>query len=224
MEAFARQYHGMFAGESHQWRALKPAQERQSYVFLYPPTGEYAIWHYGKDEKSGRIRQSTFWTPEGHKALLTLLHYLANQCETAEVAVPADALLPHFVMHWDLKLSQRPVFMGRVVDVAAALGCLPAPDGFSGTVPIRLADEHAPWNNGDWLLGVSGDRIHAESVPAAGDSPISMDIQTFSQAFWGTPGLAELRRAGQVAVRDEAAFALLAQLMPTTPVYTQDFF
>ena len=223
--AFARRYRGVFTSDSHQWKAIEPRDGRQAYIFQFPPTGEYFTWRYSTDGKSGRIGQWIVWTPEGHEALLSVLHYLANQCETAELWLPADALLPHFVMHWDLKTTVRPVFMGRVVDVAGALTGLPAPASATGSLMIRLTDEHAPWNAGVWRIASDGSRISCERVEDTGGRMLlEMDIQAFSQAFWGTPSLATLRAAGRVAVRDEMAFDWLSMLLPSAPVFTRDFF
>ena len=222
---FARRYRGMFTSESHQWKPIEPRDGRQAYAFQFPPTGEYFTWRYQADDKSGRIGHWMAWTPEGCHALLSVLHYLANQCETAEVAVPVDTLFPHFVMHWDLKTTVRPVFMGRVVDVAGALTGLPAPASATGSLMIRIWDEHAPWNAGVWRVASDGSRISCERVEDTGGRMLlEMDIQAFSQAFWGTPSLASLRAAGRVAVRDEMAFDWLSMLLPSAPVFTMDFF
>jgi hypothetical protein len=51
-----------------------------------------------------------------------------------------------------------------------------------------------------------------------------MDIQAFSQAFWGTPSLDQIRAAGRIIVRDETAFATLRTILPRATVFTMDFF
>jgi hypothetical protein len=51
-----------------------------------------------------------------------------------------------------------------------------------------------------------------------------MDIQAFSQAYWGTPCLGDLRRAGRLDVEDEKALVSLMTIFPSTPVWLADDF
>jgi hypothetical protein len=46
-----------------------------------------------------------------------------------------------------------------------------------------------------------------------------MDIQAFSQAFWGEPSLSAIRHAGRVEVKEEAAFRHLSAILAPNPVY-----
>ena len=223
---FARRYRGAMTTDSHRWeRKLASSDDRIAYVYRLAATGEYLLWRYDPDGKTGRVREWAVWTAEGHRAMLELLRGLATQCEVAEIEVPADSPLGQFVMHWDVETKVQPVFAARIVDVAGAVGRLPAPVGVAGNARVAVLDSHAPWTAGVWEVSADGTRVHAETVAAGGGEPdMTLTINALSQAFWGTPSLGELRGAGRVDVRDEAAYDFLSALLPGTAVYTLDFF
>jgi predicted acetyltransferase len=127
-------------------------------------------------------------------------------------------------MDWNLETKVQPVFMGRVVDVEAALRLLGPTYIPNGEFALLIRDETAPWNNAQFRLTIEDKRLYV-AVDTTGAPPqVSMDIQAFSQAFWGHPSLLTLRQAGRVSVKGEAAFAVLSTLLPAHPVYTLDDF
>lgn len=226
-EAFARNYRGVFTGASHQWDRLgRPGDERTTYTYAVPPDG-YLLWRFPSSGDTGEVSEFVANSPHAWGRLLSLLYDLRSQARTARLALPADTPLWSHVMHWDLETKTVPVFMGRVVDLAGALGHL-APalslgpdDNASATLSVR--DEHAPWNTGTWRLSVENGRVVCARAPAA-LADVSLDIQALSQAFWGAPSLAELRRVGQIEVTGERGWAVLNRLLPAFPVYTMDHF
>ena len=220
---FGGAYRGVFDTTTRRWDdALAHSGDFTTYVYIYEPTGEYFLWRYDRDSK-GTIREWVAWTPEGHRALLSLLHYLSTQCDFAKVVVPDDSPLWSQVMHWDLETETSPVFMGRVVDVAAAFTLLRPVADVRGAVAVAVSDPDAPWNNGTFRIEAEGGGVTC--TPVSGEAGVTLDIQALSQAFWGTPSLQFLRRAGRIgAVGDEAGFVFLDTLLPPTPVFTLDHF
>jgi predicted acetyltransferase len=231
-DAFARRYRGVFAPDSHRWKdKLNHSDDRTTHVYAYTPEGGaeitgYLLWRYDRDGDGGQVREFVASTPDAYRGLLSLLHYLATQCKTARVTLPDDTPLWSHVMHWDLRTKIEPVFMGRVVDFAAAMAQVTPPAGLpNGAATVAVRDEAAPWNAGVWRLTVEGGAVScAAIVGGAIEADVALDIQALSQAFWGTPSLAELRAAGRLEVNGEAGFALLAAVLPAAPVYTLDDF
>jgi predicted acetyltransferase len=160
-------------------------------------------------------------TPEAYRGLLSVLHYHATQLKKATWTAPIDDPLPLHVMHHDLQTTTVPLFMGRIVDIAAAfenLRDLPA----RGRVILAVDDPACDWNAGAFALDIDGGRVSVKrSTEPAG---VALDIQTLSQAYWGHPSLEILRRAGRVSVTDERQFELLARILPPAVCYLQDFF
>lgn len=225
---FARRYRGTFTAESHRWnQSLRHDDNRTTHAYLAGDGGAYLLWRYDGSGDSAAVREIVAETPEQHRALLSLLHYFGTQCKTARLRLPADSPLWSHVMHWDVQTKLSPVFMGRIVDLAGAVAQLPAVDAPNGACTLAVRDEHAPWNDGVWRLSVEDGHVSCAVVvggTAAGEADVAMDIQALSQAFWGTPSLPELRLAGRVEVRSEAAWALLSTVLPPAPVFTQDDF
>ena len=225
---YARHYRGIFTADTHKWEAsLSHHDGHTTYVYEYEPTGEYLLWRYDTESRKGIVREWTARTPEAFRAHLSLLHYLGTQCDTATVTVPGNSFLTAHLMHNGMETKTTPVFMGRVVDFAQAMrGLAPVPDAPNGALRLEVTDKYAPWNAGLWRVGVENGTVFCEPETAQNaPADVTLDICTLSQAFWGSPSLAWLRSAGRVeAVTDEAAFALLARLLPACPVYTLDDF
>lgn len=230
--AFAQQYRGVCDAATHQWKnALQHRDNRTTYVYVHQAPGRdpdgYLLWRYGRDGKNAQVREFLANTPEAYRGLLSVLHYLGTQASKADVSpLPTDHLLWHHVMHWDVETKVAPVFMGRVVDVAAALAAIVAPpDLANGAVTLAVADEHAPWNHRPWLVAGENGVVTCAPAAAPGKTPdLSCDIQAFSQLFWGTPSLETLIRAGRVAVNNPAGADWLGRLLAGPPVFTLDDF
>ncbi len=216
----AARYRGAFANSSRNYDGLLSAGDKRL-TYAYGVDEGYLLWRYPGGEGAGEIREYIATTPEAEKALLALLRDLGMQTQKGAVTLPADTTLLCQTMHWDIELKMQPVFMGRVVDAPAALEALltTAPQGM---VTVALTDPHADWNTGTWKVVTEGGRVTVTPTDAA--PQLELDIQSFSQAFWGTPGLDTLRRAGKVMVHSEAAYTQLRALLPSTPVMCWNHF
>jgi GNAT superfamily N-acetyltransferase len=223
---FARNYRGVFTSETRRWDStLDHSDGRTTHVYQYPGDGSYLLWRYNDNDGNGEVREFIANSPEGFRALLGLLHYFAPQCEYATLTLPSDTPLWNLFYHWNVDTNARPVFMGRVVDFAAALREIDVPPSVGeGNVTVSVWDEQAVWNSGVWRVTVADGKATASLIVGEASPDVQLDIRALSQAFWGTPSLAEIRTAGQITVSDENAYALLSRLLPAFPVFTLDFF
>jgi predicted acetyltransferase len=127
---FARRYRGVFDTETTRWgNRLRHSDNKRTYAYIHQSPGQdpdgYLLWRYEGGDNTGRVREFVANTPEAYRGLLSLLHYFGTQPAKAKiVTLPADHQLWNHVMHWDVETRTSPVFMGRVVDVAGALGAL----------------------------------------------------------------------------------------------------
>jgi predicted acetyltransferase len=223
--AFAKQYRGVFTTETHRWEnLLRHDDSRTTYVYQHGDDG-YLLWRYGNDD-TGTVREMVANSPDAWESSLALLHYFATQCEKARVSLPADTPLYSYLMHYDVKTEVEPVFMGRVVDVSAALAALkPAPDITNGSLLLAVQDPHAPWNDGQFRVTVEDGQVQCAAQLGGTSIPdVTLSIGAFSQAYWGRPSLYSLRQAGQVTVTSEAGYQLLHALLPAATVYCRDDF
>jgi len=230
--AFAHNYRGVCDSATHRWQdSLGHRDNRTTYVYVHQAPGQenpdgYLLWRYGRDGKNASVRELIANSPEAHRGLMSVLHYLGTQADKADVSpLPSDHLLWHHAMHWDMETKGEPVFMGRVVDVPAALAALMPPADFpNSAATLAIRDEHAPWNEGKWLVACENATVTCAPAPPNSVPGLSLDVQAFSQAFWGTPSLETLTRAGRVTAANPSAVAWLGRLLSGPPVFTLDDF
>lgn len=229
--AYARGYRGMTTREniSPDWwdKTLGPDGGRTTYVHVHrdAQTGiadGYLTFRYPEGDDYGRVGDFFTLTPSAYHGLLSVLHYYGTQVQSVRFSGPMDDPLPLHVMHWDLKTTASPLFMGRVNDVQAALEALhPTPDT-AGRLVLHVSDGQCDWNDGSWAITLDAGRVTAARTTAA--PGVTLDIQALSQSFWGQPSLARLRSGGRLTVTDETAFRLLSTLLPSAVCYLPDFF
>jgi predicted acetyltransferase len=220
-ERYTATHHGPLTAQSRDWNSrLSHSDNKQTYVYAAGDDG-YLLWRYNADDAPGDIREMLAVTPEAQSALLGLLRDLGVQRKTATWSnAPSDQTLLCHLAHWDVKQTVEPVFAARVVDVAQALSGLPA--SVEGRVCFSVTDEAAPWNAGVFTLEASGGKTVCTRSTSA--PQLALDIQALSQAVWGHPSLAVLRRAGRTQVSDDAGFRLLADVLPPATVWHPNFF
>jgi len=230
-DAFTRRYRGMTTRRDpipNFWgKAVDHIDNRTTYVQVYenPQTGQaegYLTFRFPEDDDPGQVGEFFANTPEAYKGLLSVLHYYGTQIEKVEFSAPANDPLPFHFMHWDLKTRVRPLFMGRVVDVAAAFAALRPDPAFSGKIILQVADAQCEWNRQTFSVTLEAGHVTAavsQSAPG-----VTLDIQALTQAYWGQPALDLVRVAGRLLVSDETQYALLSRLLPPKICYLQDFF
>ena len=237
-EQFARHHHGMglrletAPGDtaSYWWKRTLDYSgngNRTTYVQVYsnPATGQpegYLTFLYPEDGDTGQVGDFVANTPAAYRGMLSVLHYYGVQVEKVSVSAPVDDPLALHLMHWDLETKIKPLFMGRVVDVQAALTALRPELGLSGKIVLQVADEQCDWNEQTFTVTV--DAGHVTVAPTQDAPGVALDIQTLSQAYWGQPSLERLRAAERLSVNDEAQYALLSRLLPPRICFLRDFF
>ncbi|MBC8140262.1 MAG: GNAT family N-acetyltransferase, partial [Armatimonadetes bacterium] len=224
-ERYAAKFHGVFAVHSHQWKdKLAHSDGRTTFVYGYFPDNAetceaYLLWRYdGQGSDGGEIREFVADTPAGFRALFGFLHYLGTQCRMAKLSAPSALPVWQQLYHWGIETKIVPVIQARVVDVCAAMEQLAMPQTISpdATVTLQITDDAAPWNNGAFLVSVENGAIRCAPALDLGVSDVSLDIQAFSQAFWGDPALPALRDAGRIEITNERGYKTLAILLPAT--------
>ncbi len=226
-----RRYRGMTTRETvrpNWWNDLNDRDGRSTYVHVYenPQTSEaegYLVFRFPESGDTAEIGDFFVDTPEAYRGLLSILHYYATQLGLASWDAPMDDLLPLCIMNKGMETTTvRPLFMGRVVDVAAAFAALKPPADVQGKVVMGVEDTTCDWNSGSFAIEAASGALHIKRTDA--EPGVTLDIQTLSQAYWGQPSLDLLRRAGRGGVTDEGQFKLLSRLLPASVCYLQDFF
>jgi len=222
---WAGRYRGLIERDVKLWnRVLDDSAKEYAYTFVYEPEGkvEGYLTFKGWKDKETRLREFVVLTPRAQRALLGLLRRHEMQVDAFAWSAPSDDSLWHERYHWDVQTRTQPVTSARVVDVAAALSAWKPNAGASGQVTIRVKDDVAAWNTGTWQTDFSEGHSVVRAVTSEPD--VSLDIQAFTQAYHGTPGLASLRKAGRLDVHSEAGYEALCRLLDGPPMWMNDSF
>ena len=202
----------------------------------------YMIFRFARTEKQVEIRvwEFAYKTPEAYRSLLHFAAVHSSQVGQVHLTGPADD--PIFYMLEDaapdrgLKVERRPGHMVRVVDVATAVKeiGLPGqsrPGAVSGSSPegsfsLAVTDKQAPWNNGQFLVAVTGDGVSCSRVS---DTPrdnadIALTIGQLSQLITGFRSLRDLADWNGVAVPSADAARLASQLWPKRSIFMTEPF
>ncbi|HWD41244.1 MAG TPA: GNAT family N-acetyltransferase [Fimbriimonas sp.] len=215
---FSARYRGMAVRDEVEWDlVLDGSKSYVSYVYVYESDGGidgYLVMRGGGSEETF-LPEFISLTPQAQRALLGLLRRLHNQAKTFVWDAPEDDGLWSQFMHRDMHTGIGPGLQGRVVDVEAALTALkPA---LSGDFVIDIQDPFASWNAGTWQVAFADGVVTVASTKR--DAEIQVDIQAFTQAFFGVLPVTALRGRDRMAVIREPAFQALRGLLDGPPMW-----
>ena len=221
---FARRYRGMVDRLDCHWnRLLNDSQTHYAYSFLYEgdsgPEG-YIARRAGDDRTS--LRDFYALTPGAYRGLLGLLKRHQMQTSTVSWSSPSDDPLRQLLAEPRIETRLGTAAQARVVDVEAAVDAWTPDAAARGTVTVAVADDTADWNHAVWRFDFEGGR--ARATRAHEEPQVSIDIRQFTQAFFGTPPLDQIRAAGRLDVHDERGYAALRSLLDGPPMWTADHF
>ena len=133
--------------------------------------------------------------------------------------------LPYLLPDPRIEQTILPYFMVRIVDLPAFVGNWSVPPGAAESYELEVEDEHAPWNNGRWMLHMdeSGGAVLQPAEGEPSDKVIRADINAVAALFIGYKGARELGRIE--ALKGPAAeTAKLEQRIPRTAANLMDHF
>lgn len=223
------QFNGMLDRDEAWWKHYK-LNKPGRYSIYYDDSG--AAQGYIVYEVKNRVLTIREWVYLNEDARRALLHFVANHDSMAErvtFSVAADDELPFLLP--DPKFTQQVVsyFMARIVDVPAFIEQLPFQgDGKAHRILLDIEDEHAEWNNGQFLVTI--DQTGKASAIRVDDGAVSADavkvscsIQMLAVLLLGYRRPARLAALGKLHT-DEEAVQLLQRLLPERQTYLPDFF
>ncbi len=168
--------------------------------------------------RDGALRCRDFFY-RSHQAKRQLLHFFYrhnSQAQRVVLTVPESDTLPHLLSDQYLDVKARAGMMVRIVDVAAAVACVAAPVEDVAPLVLQVTDEAAPWNQGNWQLSSSGDRLHAERVENR-EPDCVISIQRLSQLVYGFLSGQDVIDGGMSEWRNEAAQNAFSRMFRRRP-------
>lgn len=203
------------------------------YVYLYERDGDpagYLVYVVDDDDgRTFRVYEAGFVDFDAFLNLVRFTYYHDSQVEDVDWYGAADGelrdLLDLVDDPGDLEYEVHLGPMIRLVDVERALEAIPYPGSVDRRVVIDVTDEHAEWNDGRFVLDVSGGSADCRRVDSsAADPDVSVDVGTLSQLAVGYRSVDALSRVGSLAVADEETATDLAAAFPTADSFLRDGF
>ena len=195
----------------------------------FPPKGRLCYGVEGTDGaldgyadfeiRDGALRCRDFFYRD-HQAKRRLLHFFFrhnSQADRVILTVPESDTLQHLLSDQRIDVKAHAGMMVRVVDVAAAIACVAAPTEEAAPLVLQVTDEASLWNQGNWLLASSGERLSAERVENR-EPDCVISIQRLSQLVYGFLSGQDIIEGGMAEWRNEAAqpaFRLMFRKRPT---------
>ena len=175
-----------------------------------------------------RLMHITEWICLTREAREGMLHFIANHdsmADKVQLKVSANDRLPFLLSDPRFTQTRTPHCMGRIVDVQAFVNNYAFRPGDPTRLRLRIADEAAPWNDGDFLLTIDEDGTGKLEPAATGiDAPkLACHIRALSAVLLGDQRPVPLYEDG-LYTGDAAAAEAFEARIPSTPTNLIDFF
>ena len=175
-----------------------------------------------RSETCSIIKEFITLTPRSKRALLGLLRRHEMQVRKFAWKAPEDDGLWSQFYSNEIETTIGTNMQGRVVDAASALAAWKPDPDLTGALTLRIDDAFAPWNSGTWKIAFEYGNVTVSSTHE--DPQVFVDIQAFSEAFFGALTPASLRHRDRLQVHDEAGFHALCHLLAGPPMWAQGFY
>ncbi len=189
----------------------------------------YVNIHFAAEEQGEfqvlYVRELVATTPTARAALLAFLGDFDSEAKRADLLLPASDPLFAQLRSYDeatVKHNYDYTAMARIVDVQGLLDGWSDLGGGKSELVLEVEDEHAPWNQGAWRVGIASGRSKVRRARQAPDCTAS--IQTLTQLATGYLSPAEAVDAGLVTGPHADAISLIARFSGRRAPFHNDFY
>ncbi|KRE40113.1 GNAT family N-acetyltransferase [Paenibacillus sp. Soil522] len=227
-QTYASKYNGSLVRTELWWKYRISKRKPGQIALYYDKSGEtcgYLI--YEVKNKRLTVHELIYLNEESRTALWSFIAQHDSMIDDVTITVPSDDLLPYQLPNPRIGQETIPYFMARIVDAEAFV------DGYDFNssnsddhIPIQLSDEHAPWNNGSYLLQIDAsgkaslrrlDENHRK------EDVIKLDIGSFTTMLLGYLRPVQLAHLTRID-GDKAMIKRLQDRIPERITYLPDFF
>ena len=186
----------------------------EGYLVLHPPVGDRL-----------RITDLCLLGGDAARQLLSFLAGYAGRAETVLWPGGPDDCLIHLAPEVEVDIDDWDLWLGRVVDVPAALAARGYPPGLATRLDLVIEDTILSANHGRWRLDVEGGAGSVAPVPpGAGAAPaLRLSVAALAPLFTGHLGAAALAAMGLIE-GDQAAIERAGLLFTSSPPWLADRF
>jgi predicted acetyltransferase len=167
------------------------------------------------------VRSAVASSPEGTRALWSLLAAHSSTADTVEVRTSPDNPIWLLLRERDARLIKLSKWMLRVIDAKAAIEGRGFPAGIHVSAWLTITDDLLPGNDGTWRLSVADGRAALDRT--AGDpAALALGPRGLAALYAGTP-VSALRLAGLAAGGTPAGDAALSAAFTGHAFMLDDF-
>jgi len=184
----------------YMWGRVMRAHDTVLNAYLVARDGApegYIVYHQEQDGQDRNIvaRDLVALTPDAARALLSFLAAHRSTVDSVEWnGSPADPLFFH-MPNQDYTVTWYEQWMLRVVDVRGALEARGYPAALETELSLEVRDDALGWNEGRWVLAVSGGRAQAR---AGGNGDLRLDARGLAALYSGYLSAEELLSVGYI--------------------------
>lgn len=199
-EVRARRSSGNLDRHERLWDQALPGTEERLRSYIVAAAGEvqgYASFTHSYEDDVGHIwcRDVVALTRGAARRLLTMFADHRSQVKFVHwEGAPADALLLALAEQC-CEVTERLLWMLRIVDVRTALESRGYPEGLEAELQLDVRDDVLAWNNARFTLQVSGGKA---KVRRGGRGRLVVDVRGLAPLYTGHAGAAELQATGYV--------------------------
>ncbi|REK52589.1 MAG: GNAT family N-acetyltransferase [Thermobacillus sp.] len=224
---YAARFNTMNDRDADWWEERVLANECCCYIYEDASGEPQGYMLFTLKDRLMHIAEWVYLNREAREGMLAFIANHDSMADKVQLKCSANDRLP-FLLH-DPRFTQTrmPHVMGRIVDVQSFVYAYAFRPGNGPTrLRLRITDEAAPWNDGEFLLSVDADG-RGSLTPAAAGSPdapaLACHIRALSAVLLGDQRPASLYEDG-LFTGDAAAAELLESRVPATPTNLIDFF
>ncbi len=227
-QAYASKYNGSLVRTELWWKYRISKRKPGQIALYYDKSGEacgYLI--YEVKNKRLTVHELIYLNEESRAALWSFIAQHDSMIDDVTITVPSDDLLPYQLPNPRIGQEIIPYFMARIVDAEAFV------DGYDFNssnsddhIPIQLSDEHAPWNNGSYLLQIDASgkaSLRRLDENHRIEDAIKLDIGSFTTMLLGYLRPVQLAHLARID-GDKAMIKRLQDRIPERITYLPDFF
>ncbi len=224
-ERVMKRYHATVVRDHRVWEntLTTAAQENFETVIVKVDGAPRAYALYNREGETVTVQEMLAVDAPAKVRLLQYFKGLAGIYKTLKWLAADDDLTWQQLPDQSLAPREAPFMMGRVLNAAACLQSLPVPENLMGReLVLALKDEQIALNT--MLVKVQFTKEGTRLLNTVDDPKVLMDVESFTQLFFGFQGSRDLERAGAIYVADEETREILDKLFPRENNFINEYF
>lgn len=227
-DTYAAGFNGTLVRTPYWWNYSISKKKPGQISIYYDQSGEsmgYII--YEVKNYQFIVHEMVYLNEDSRTALWSFISQHDSMINEVKITVPSNDILPYLLPNPRIVQETVPYFMARIVDVEAFI------EKYTFNIAldkeklyIDLTDEHAPWNQGRYLLDIepSGKAsIRRVDTKEEAETFIKLDIGTLTTLLLGYLRPLALAQMGRVGGKSETIKRLHSRI-PERTTYLPDFF